>query len=86
MELTQAIDILKTDLAKKQKEIEIINLAIETLKNTFQPELKVLENAHIEIAEKTNQLISKDQIISEKIAIIDSLKEPIDPEETVVAK
>lgn len=75
MELTLAIDTLKTARATKQKEIDIINLAISTLEQTFTPELQVLENAQQEIAQKTTELQQKDVIISEKDKALEALLE-----------
>ena len=79
MELTQALDLLKTNKANKQKEMDILDLAISVLEDKFSPELQVLENAQNAVAEKQAEIVEKDRIISEKTAIIDSIPKEISP-------
>lgn len=66
MELTQAIDVLKRSASAKQEEVNALNLAVSVLEGTFAPELKVLESIRTELAQK-------DTIISEKVAVIESI-------------
>jgi len=67
MELTQTIDLLKNRKSALQGELQAIELAISTLEATYQPELKVIENANKQI--ETLQ-IQKDSLENEKEAII----------------
>lgn len=73
MELTQALDTLKTTRATKQKEIDILNLAISVLEQTFTPELQVLENARQTISQKTTEIEEKNAIIAEKDRTLETL-------------
>ena len=75
MELTQALDTLRTTIATKQKEIDILNLAISALEQTFAPELQVLENARQTISQKTTEIEEKNAIIAEKDKTLEALLE-----------
>lgn len=63
MELTQALQILKEEKAKKAEEVTAYDLAISILENTYAPELQVIANANTAIQSLTAEITSKESLI-----------------------
>lgn len=83
MEITKALEILEAKKVTITNELDAVNVAIDTLKNTFAPQFTVLENARLEVEAAQAVIEQKESALVAAVSEKEQLAQRVAELETV---